>query len=52
MVEEKGEDLLIPMEKIECAEIWSNQFLTIKVQPLNKPMSLFPLEGRAVTYFK
>lgn len=31
-----------PMTKIKCTEIWSNQFLTIKVPPLNKLMSSFP----------
>lgn len=47
MEEEREDDyschmIFIPVTKIKCAEIRSNQFLTIKVQPLNKPMSSFP----------
>ena len=46
-VQEEREDYLChkivsTVRKIQYAEIWSNQFLTIKVQPLNEPVSSFP----------
>lgn len=34
--------IVIPMTKSKCAKFGQTSFLTIKVQPLNKPMSSFP----------